>query len=158
MKRNTERSSLVTKQVKYPALSLQWPEWLLWHRVDAWPRKFHIPQPGQKEKWKKTKQNKTKHRGKTDSAWGVRKYFISFLFFFFFFFFFFALLKSFYCSLAIFFFFFMASLALHGCSLAKDWIWTTAATYATTPDLTHCARPGTKPTSLQQPEQQQSGS
>ena len=44
------RSSLVAHQVKYPSLSLQWLESLLWHGLDPWPRNFHMSQLQQKKK------------------------------------------------------------------------------------------------------------
>ena len=55
IKKNSKVWSLVVQQVKYPALSLQWPGSLLWHRFDPWPRNFDMLQAGPKNKKEKVK-------------------------------------------------------------------------------------------------------
>ena len=42
-------SSLLTQQVKDPALSLQWLRSLLWRGFDPWPRNFRMPQAWPKQ-------------------------------------------------------------------------------------------------------------
>ena len=49
------QNSLVAQQIKDLALSLQRLGSLLWHRVDPWPRNFHMPQ---------VQQNKAKQKNK----------------------------------------------------------------------------------------------
>ena len=43
LKKLSLRSSLVTQQIKGPALSLLWLGLLLWHGFDPWPWNFYIP-------------------------------------------------------------------------------------------------------------------
>ena len=47
----------MAQQAKDPALSLQQLGFLLWHRLDPWPRNFYMPQCKKKKKKEKKSLN-----------------------------------------------------------------------------------------------------
>ena len=53
----------MAQRVKDWALSLQWLEWLLWHRFEPWPGHFHMLRawPTRQNKTKKTNSNAISH-------------------------------------------------------------------------------------------------